>query len=281
MEIICLLCRRDKMSFKKYTLITICLVFLGFFYLNTEKNHEFIAEATEVNALHSFKPELSLVLPIEKIFETLHGHHVEEAYQNYTSTGFKKETSFQAFNQFIEEFPIFTNERVINYHSPIIEEGIGNVIIEVKGEKQGLVTLDILLINEENAWKILGFQILPNESYSELKRVTAEDTKDLAMIINQSLKSFAQEDLEKAYHQDTSESFKKGTSFIKFKELIEKNPVLAKHTAVQYSKLYFNNNVATYGIYLTDIVGNKHYLEYDFVREGNQWKILQIMVTGP
>jgi hypothetical protein len=222
-----------------------------------------------------------LILPIEKIFDALHGHHVEEAYQHYTSSGFKRETSFQTFNQFIEAFPIFTNEKVINYHSPIIEEGIGNIIVELKDEKQEIITLDILLVNEDNAWKILGLQILPNEINSEFKEIKGNETKILAMIINRQLKSLTQGDLEKSYQEETSEDFKKMTSLMKFKELIAQNAVLAKHKEIQYSKLTFNNNVATYGIYLTDMQNNQHYVEYDFTKEGHEWKILQIVVTGP
>ena len=230
------------------------------------------------------KSSFPLIHSVENIFELLRHHQIEEAYQNYTSSGFKKETSFQTFSQFVKEFPIFTNEKMINYHSPIIEEGIGSVTLELKSTNQEVVTLDVLLINENNDWKILGLKILPNEVNSEFKQIKASEAQKLALLINAHLKSLTKENLEESYANETAHDFRKMTSFDKFKELIAHNSVLTAHKKIQYSKLTFNNNVATYGIYLTDMQDNQHYVEYDFIRENpsgqQEWKILQIVVAG-
>lgn len=244
--------------------------------IQDESVHVALSTKNESNAY-----DLPILVPLENMFQKLAESGVEKVYNEEVSSEFKKITSNQTFDQFIKSYPIITKHKFVNYQSPMIEEGIGFVTVELQDEEDNILLLDFLLTQEDQRWKILGVEVLPSGSNDKESSFIDAHTQDLKDVISGQFKALESGDLEDAYNIYTSRRYKETKDFNAFKSFIAEHPILTKHRAPNFGKIHFNNNIATFPIILSDENGVEYTVEFDLLREDGRWKILSIKSNNP
>lgn len=104
----------------------------------------------------------------------------QQAYQ-YTSKGFRNDTSFSTFEQFIENYPVMKNNSGITISETLIEEDDGYIAGVIHSKSGRELPIEYQLVNESGVWKIVGFRVSPPESEDSEEAVT-DDSADEASV---------------------------------------------------------------------------------------------------
>jgi len=240
-----------------------------------------LTSTNEESAVSTKYDPASLVEPINVFLEDLKEGDLDKAYQS-TSTTFQKKTSHDAFKKFIERFPIFSHSTSTVIKQKI-QGDVGQITVELKGP-EGSAWIDYIVSKEGDAWKIWGVQI---DKQSTAKPVAADskemkdfDASFLFDVIRKQLKKINEKDLIGAYQEYSSVDFKASTPFDAFADFINTNPIFKDHESAQFKDLSFNNNIATIQSNITGKDGTISVIEYDLVKEEDQWKILGIKILN-
>lgn len=212
--------------------------------------------------------------------------NIKKAYDAFASKEFKETTTLDAFKEFIQRYPILLNHTSIDFKNPLIGNDKGKVKVDLKNAKE-TVPFEYSLGMENGVWKIWGIYVAkeadaksPTESTLQSPEETLTISKTLSNIIVEQLKEIRKGDLTKAYHEYTSEGFKKATSLKDFTDFIKSQPAFYENDAFDLNKLTFNNNIGTYAGTLTAKNSQTYPVEYDLIKEDNRWKILHILITS-
>ncbi|MEC7840187.1 MAG: DUF4864 domain-containing protein [Chlamydiota bacterium] len=94
------------------------------------------------------------------------------AYDEYSSSDFKKATPFENFARFIDQHKVFSENSSIEFKDLNFDNNIASLtsILTAKDGDKAVVEYD--LVKEEGAWKILGVKIISHE------KVIQEEDKD-------------------------------------------------------------------------------------------------------
>ncbi len=84
-------------------------------------------------------------------------------------------------------------------------------------------------------------------------------------------------DISKAYSY-TSSDFQKSTSLEDFKKFLEKAPALTNNKSVSFPSRSFKNNQGAVTATLVSKDGKETTVEYELVKENNEWKVINIHV---
>lgn len=90
----------------------------------------------------------------------------EKAY-NYNADGFRRETSFAVFKQFIENYPVIKYNTGISINVREVDGEDGYVQGVVHSKKGQDLPIEYQLTYEHNTWKILGLRVNPADSGDE------------------------------------------------------------------------------------------------------------------
>lgn len=91
-------------------------------------------------------------------------NNLTEAYQQYSSKEYKEATSLAAFNDFIHNYPIFTQHDKIEYSVVGIHPNVAKFTMTFHADNK-TVEMEYVLIKEDGNWKIRSTHILePNVS---------------------------------------------------------------------------------------------------------------------
>lgn len=119
--------------------------------------------------------------------------------------------------------------------------------------------------------------------YSELPaRPTAFDSQEILNLIENQINAIQHHDINRAYNLFTSNQFRQTTSFEDFKYFVDSFPVFSKNKNALFGNLDLHRNgIASIQGTLTSIDGQTLRVEYKFVKEGSQWKIVGIELFRP
>lgn len=207
---------------------------------------------------------------------------IKKAYEAYTSQDFRKITSFAAFEDFINRYPLLKNYQKIDIRKPEIKKDTGSVKADLE-MNQNKSTLEFLFGHENGQWKIWGIQVLKkNEEPANLTTDSAAskefDSKDLEIVIEDQLKTIRDKKPADAYHQYTSKDFQNATTLEDFESFINNQPAFSQNQKIVFNQLTFNNNIANYSGSLVTRNDKEYQVEYDLINENGKWKILHIQV---
>lgn len=108
--------------------------------------------------------------------------------------------------------------------------------------------------------------------------VSEPDAKELTDIIEAQLKAIRSRDINKAYYSFGSEDFQKTISFADFKRLITKYNVLSDNKSFLFERKIASTHIVVVKGKLTSNAGESLDVEYSFVHEYGEWRILGIQL---
>lgn len=119
--------------------------------------------------------------------------HYKAAYE-FTSKGFRNETSFETFEQFVENYPIMKHNAGISINERQVDQNDGYIQGVIYSKEGGELPIEYQLIYEDGHWRIVGFRVSPldsgeeaeaeedgnsGEGYDETKTADTTNVKDL------------------------------------------------------------------------------------------------------
>lgn len=110
---------------------------------------------------------------------------------------------------------------------------------------------------------------------SKTSRISPQPLLD---VVEGQLKLLRTLEVEKAYNDYTTKEFRNKTSLDDFKKLIAKYKVLANNNLFQYQSFYIEDDIASLGGELHSVDGITVPVEFDFILEDGQWKIMGIQI---
>jgi hypothetical protein len=226
-----------------------------------------------------------MAAPVLEQLKILSQKDVARAYQDYTSKPFKHTTSAEEFAAFINKFPSFFQNTKVELKDRTLQNGVGKLRIALFG-LGGITQIEYTVGQEDGNWKIWGIQVISSPQSNPLFGASGNNniasyrpfnSEELLKVIEGQLDALKNHDIPKAYYSFTSAQFQEATPLADFEKFVESTPILTHRQAQSFSKLIFNNNIASFSGNLTDD-GIQYPVEYDLLEEEGKWKILQILV---
>jgi hypothetical protein len=110
---------------------------------------------------------------------------------------------------------------------------------------------------------------------------SAYDSQEILALIEDQIMAIQMTDASKAYYAFTADKFRDVTSLEEFKYFIDSFPVFSKNKNALFGNFEFKDGIASIQGTLTATTGETLKVEYDFVKEGPQWKIIGIRLLKP
>ncbi|MEI8365928.1 MAG: DUF4864 domain-containing protein [Parachlamydiaceae bacterium] len=107
------------------------------------------------------------------------------------------------------------------------------------------------------------------------------DKGALLQIINNFLDTLRKGDTVTAYNHYTSQQFQKNISLDNFKTLVAREPTLAQNKLFQHRSFYIEDEIVSFEGDLISTTGVAVPVEFDFLMEGNEWKIMGLQLYQP
>lgn len=107
-------------------------------------------------------------------------------------------------------------------------------------------------------------------------------TQDLVKSAEGQLSAIRNRDFSRAYYEYAAKDFKAATSLDAFTQFIKSHPALANNDTAHFNERTIENNVGTLHGTLVSKDGGVTPIEYKFVKEGDNWRILsmRLIPTG-
>lgn len=205
----------------------------------------------------------------------IRNRQLTKSYYEYSSNEFKKNTSFDAFRNFIEKNSALSNFTAVKILNSKQDSNFGVVLVELTQSDNTRIPVKYEFIREDGEWRILRIEI---EDHS-LSHDAVENEQYIEPIKTQ-LAAIKERKLEKAYQEPTSDEFKKNTSFSQFKEFIGKFPIITNHEKIDFLKSSLKNNQATVTIVLHEAEINLP-IEYTLTHQEGKWQIWSMRIITP
>lgn len=113
---------------------------------------------------------------------------------------------------------------------------------------------------------------------SSLTNTSRITPKPFLEVVEGWLKSLRANDIAKAYTDFTATDFRKQTSLQDFQKLVEKYKVLNNNKLFQFQSFHIENDTVSFGGDLLSEKGETIPVEFDFISEDGNWKILGIQI---
>lgn len=126
----------------------------------------------QVTAL--LKDPQSMRIPIENYLEEIKNDNALKAYQQYTSSHFKKSTTLEAFRNYLIDFPVFAQHTNVRYKEPLIERGTGFIEVLLDTETT-TTTVEFTMGIEDDQWKIWELHVLKQRARKEPQQEIPEE----------------------------------------------------------------------------------------------------------
>lgn len=215
--------------------------------------------------------------------KSIRENRITEAYYNYASKAFQEATSLDQFRNFVEAFPSLSHNKSVLFVDRNVEGNQGTLDAILTSQEGIDSKASYHFIKEGDKWKILGITIQDqsesNQPLSQEQGSEEFNPQPLYAVIQDQIKSIVKGDLTHAYHQYTSESFQKATSYKEFVAFLKNQKGFSKNKKVDFGHLTFDNNIAQILVYL---VSNemRSRVEYHLIFEDDNWKIAHIRVIS-
>ncbi len=215
------------------------------------------------------KEKAELVDVIESQLKALREEDISKAYYAFTAQDFQNNTSFEDFQAFLKDYPIFTKQKEATIGQGMQEGKLRLIRIALQSNDE-TSEVDYRLIKQDGDWKIWGIQILTNV------QDTPENEKEIKQLIDDQFKALRADDLSKAYYAFVSKQFQEAASFDAFQKYVSRHPELGKNKEIQVIDLSFKPSFISAAVVAEGLSGDKNTYQYRLIRENNQWKILSI-----
>ncbi len=210
-----------------------------------------------------------LLKVIEGQLKALREGDISKAYYAFSSQDFQNNTSFEDFQAFLKDYPIFTKQKEATIGHGVQEGKLRLIRIALQSE-EGTSEVDYRLIKQDGSWKIWGIQILTNV------QDTPENEEKIKQLIDDQFKALRADDLSKAYYAFASKQFQEAASFDAFQKYVSRHPELGNNKEAQVIDLSFKPAYVSAAVVAEGLSGDKNTYQYRLIRENNQWKILSI-----
>ncbi len=143
--------------------LTIVGIILAVFFLYIGLIFYFVFAATS-----------DLVATVENQLNALRTDDVSKAY-SYTSSGFRKATSFDDFKEFLDQAPILKDHVKVWIPSRSIKNNVGEITAKLQASNGSTVTVEFDLIKENDEWKISNIHVEPQREFNSEEHVKETD----------------------------------------------------------------------------------------------------------
>ncbi len=181
-----------------------------------------VSTSTQVTTRAAPNTPASIIVPIDLQLRDLRAGNIEAAYKDTTSKEFKETTSLEAFKEFVERYPILAKHKTLEVKPVAIQQNDASVTVVLNPQKEA-ITLNYLLIRENNLWKVWHVSVTP--LYSDATLALLQDHTALRKPIEGFLEALQNQNSAKAYQAFTSEAFRTTTSIDVFRKYINEHPV--------------------------------------------------------
>lgn len=216
-----------------------------------------------------------LTPPIKGMFQLLQSKNNAEAYANYFSDSYKGRISLKDFNEVLNKDPLLAAQQMINIKESHIDGRMGKAVVDLSSKNQ-FESLEFTLQLENGKWKISGWKQIGNISTRNPEPVTA---KELAKVVEDQIREIKSNNIQKAYSDYTSQGFKEVTSIQEFQEFLKNHPYYLTYQSLELPHLSFEGNIAVLSGILVANKEETYSLEYQFVKQNKEWKILHIDIS--
>lgn len=225
--------------------------------------------------IHFFSEDPSKV--VEGQILSLRNKKISEAYYTYTSEEFQAQTSFENFQEFLKENPIFFDNTSVQVSDKVIELDRSSFLIlfYIGSEEKNEAIYN--LIKEKNGWKILGIEVIEHE---ESPSVDSSMTSELITPIEMQLSAFQKHDLLGAYTDLVSKQFQTNTPFDKFKTYVLQNAILTDFKNYDFKEHFIEGSQGIVTVVLNPDA-ESILVKYKLIRENDEWKIELMKVVPP
>lgn len=199
---------------------------------------------------------------------------ISKAYYGYGSDDFEKATSFIAFKEFINHYPIFRSYTEFKIGEAVMEGELRLVKVELNNEKER-AEVDYRLNKEGKNWKVWGLQILtvPKES------LASHDEDAIKSLLIEQLEAVRKGDVSKAYYAFTSKDFQESTSKEMFEKFLNSQPVYGRNAQFQLNSVKFDADRAEAQVEMRSKSDEVKSVEFKFIYEANKWKIFALKIV--
>lgn len=104
-----------------------------------------------------------LVKTIEQQLEAARMKDFQRSY-SFTAKDFQNSTSLDQFKLFINQYPPLSHNQSMSFSKKEMDGHRGRVVGTLQAKDGTIVTVEYLLVKENDAWKILGIKINPKET---------------------------------------------------------------------------------------------------------------------
>ena len=104
-------------------------------------------------------------------------------------------------------------------------------------------------------------------------------TQDLVKAADGQLGAIRSRDYSRAYYEYTAKDFKASTSLEAFMQFVKTHPALSNNESANFNERSIENNVGTLHGTLVSKDGGVTPIEYKFVKEGDNWRILSMRLV--
>lgn len=219
-----------------------------------------------------------LVDVIDNQLTALRENKIDKAYQKYTAKEFQQATSIDEFKDFVEAYPIFTQNTSAHFTQRSLSHNIGTLRGNLTSPEHVKIPIEYKLIKEDGKWKILSIRFLKPDLLKTI--APPEEKQDLIKLVENQLHDIKEGQVQEAYYQFSSKEFKEATPLDAFEAFIDKYPVLKQFDSSSVSKTTVRNGIGIVSVELKkdDTIS---YIKYYLLHEDNQWKIWSLRILSP
>lgn len=107
--------------------------------------------------------------PLQKVVQAqldlLRQHKLQEAYNVYTSKGFKKSTPYDGFEEFLRDEPVLVDNKSVDLDELSFDNNIATLTGTLVASNGSLIPVEYDLVDEDGDWKILHIEVqMPSQS---------------------------------------------------------------------------------------------------------------------
>lgn len=217
------------------------------------------------------QPAIDWLMPIDTQLRLLREKKIKEAYEQAHSAQFRKATSLEDFEKFIEKNPVFVKHTNIIVKTQSLQKDEAQVTIILDPEKEP-VPITYLLVKEDGAWKIWNMNLAASQSPKVANLL--KDTDSIKKTVKDQLETIKKDEIIKAYSSEfMSKAFKQATSLEDFRKFVGKYPILTQFDQVELTEPVIENGTAKLEVTLRKDTFSHITLEYTLGIENEAWKV--------
>lgn len=210
---------------------------------------------------------------VEGQLKAIRSGQLTEAYYEYTSKEFQKATSLDSFKEFVKSLQPFIEKEAASSDETSLNNETKRVREIFLAQDNTKLTIDFLLIKEDEEWKIQNIRL----SSTEDEEPNLTENESVTPIVNL-LENFKKQQVDLAYRDYTSPEFQKATSLKELKEFLKNFPVFEKYTSYDILDLHKKGNLAQAVVLFHD-GQKKTYTLFSLSVDGKIWKIHGIEIA--